>query len=190
MSHPMERGFRWPRTASAPALALLVLASAAGAQPAPPGPIPSDAPASAPAPTAEAIAEAYLHSIRVERERVLRRAEAAIVAARRSAGEEADDGAAFIERLRAGPDPEALDPAEGLHFVVALYGCAPAAGEPGHVCTYGYGVEDARAGVSAPGPALVRAHLFPGPDGLLVHELPLPDRLGPREGPGSLASGG
>ena len=105
-------------------------------------------------PTAEDIAGAYENSVRFELERALGA----------TAGARADE----------------------LNFVVTPFGCAPAAGDVGHVCAYAYHVEDTGggggAGVSAGFVPLVRGHVFPGPDGLVVRELPTPGPLGPQGG--------
>ena len=116
----------------------------------------------APAPTAEDIEAAYANSLRYEREQALRRVEGAFAA---------------------GPEAAGVRAAEAeVRFTVTLHGCAPAAaGEVGHVCHYDYRVDDGRVGASYRGPDLVRGHVFPGPDGLLVRELPPPPGpFGPR----------
>ena len=140
-----------PRMAVVAAFICLTLASPAAAQPSP-----SPAP-----PTAEDIAAAYVASVRLERERALARVEQALAAL----GPEG-----LPDRLAADPRPQAP---ELPTFTVTVHGCAPAApGEVGHVCHYGYVVTDPVQGVSYPGPYLVVGHLFPGPEGLLVRELP------------------
>ena len=142
------------------ALALALLAPGAWAQPAP----------ADPAPTAEEIAEAYENSLRFE----LGRAQLEAAAA---AGLEG-----FLAGVAGVAGAEATARLEKMSFVVTLYACAPAAGDVGHVCTYAYHVEDAGEGVSAGFVSLVRGHVFPGPDGLVVHELPTPGPLGPQGG--------
>ena len=101
--------------------------------------------------------------MRLERERALARVEQALAAL---------DPEGLPDRLAAGPRPQAP---ELPTFTVTVYGCALAApGEVGHVCHYGYVVTDPVQGVSYTGPNLVVGHLFPGPEGLLVRELPPP----------------
>ena len=152
---PAARGLRTAvrRRPLPSVLALALLASPAAAQPSP-----SPAP-----PSAEDIAAAYAASVRFERERALARAERALAAL---------DPEGLDERLAADPPPPAPEPPA---FAVTLHGCAPAApGEVGHVCHYSYVVDDPAQGVSHAGPDLVVGHVFPGPDGLLVRELPPP----------------
>lgn len=126
-----------------------------------------------PAPSAEDVAAAYANAARHEREQIARRIEQAAALAD-------GDAAALLEQLRRGPG--GVDEATLPTFTVTLHGCAPAApGEVGHVCHYSYSITDPSEGVSFAGPDLVRGHLFPGPDGLLVRELPPPpEPYGPR----------
>lgn len=67
-------------------------------------------------------------------------------------------------------------------LTVTLYECAPKSGDVGQICTYRYSAANDRAGVNFGSAPIVRAHLFEGPNGLLVRELEPPSTVGATDG--------